>query len=68
MLNQTARPNPHGLCPRVELTKNNSMPAIPHLPSRSGSSKRQLRMLLETLENVSAPSNKSFREYQQEGR
>lgn len=66
MLNQPARLTPHVLCPRAQLTKNNSIPVIPHLPSRSGSSKVRMGVLLETLENVSVPSNKSLRQYQQE--
>jgi hypothetical protein len=66
MLNQTARPTPHVLCPKVELTKNNSIPVIPQLPSRSASSKERMRALLETLENASLPSNKSWRQHQQE--
>jgi CheY-like chemotaxis protein len=41
MLSQTARPSPHLLCPT--LRKDNSIPVILHLPSRSGSSKGLLR-------------------------
>jgi hypothetical protein len=63
MLNQTARLASHALCPKVELTKNNSTLVILHLPSRSGSSKGWLPTLVETLENASVPA----RQYQQEG-
>jgi hypothetical protein len=66
MINETARPAPHVFCPKVQLPKNTSVPAIPHIPSSSGPSKARLRALLETLENVSLPSDKSLRQYQQE--
>jgi hypothetical protein len=54
MLNQSARLTHHALCPKVGLKKNNSIPVILHLP-RSGSSKRWLRTLVETLENANVP-------------
>ena len=66
ILKQTARPNPHVLCPKVELTKKNSMLGMTHLSGRSSSSKGRLRVLLETPENASLPSNRSLRQYQRE--
>jgi len=55
MLNQPARPTPNVVCPRLQLTKDESIPVISLLPSRSGSSKERLRALLEILENASRP-------------
>jgi len=66
MLSQTARSIPHVLCSTVQLANDNSIPVIPHLPSRSSSSKGRMGALLEIPENASVPSNKSSRQYQQE--
>ena len=50
-------------CPKVQLAQSTSVPVIRRMPNSRGHSRTKLRVLLETLENASVPSDRSLRQY-----
>lgn len=65
-INETTRPVPHVFVERFSSWKKPLFTRTPHIPSRSGPSKRKVAGVAGDLGDVSPPSYRSLLQYQQE--